>query len=41
MLGNLTWAAIPFDKPIPLITGAVVILALLAILAWVVIDHQR
>ena len=37
MFGKLSWAAIPFDQPIPLVTGAVVVLALLAILAWVVI----
>jgi cytochrome o ubiquinol oxidase subunit 1 len=37
MFGNLTWAAIPFDEPIPLVTGAVVMLGLLAILAWVAI----
>jgi cytochrome o ubiquinol oxidase subunit I len=37
MLGKLSWAAIPFDQPIPLITGAVVLVAILAVLAWVVI----
>jgi cytochrome o ubiquinol oxidase subunit 1 len=37
MFGKLSWAAIPLNEPIPLVTGAVVILALLAILAWVVI----
>jgi cytochrome o ubiquinol oxidase subunit I len=37
MFGKLTWAAIPFDQPIPLITGAVVLVAILAVLAWVVI----
>ncbi len=30
MLGKLTWAAIPFDQPIPLIAGAVVGLAIIA-----------
>jgi cytochrome o ubiquinol oxidase subunit 1 len=37
MLGRLTWAAIPFNEPIPLITSAVVILivvAVLAIITW-------
>ena len=29
MLGKLTWAAIPFDEPIPLYTAAVVGLAIL------------
>ena len=37
MLGKLSWAAIPIDQPIPLITGAVVLVAILAVLAWVVI----
>jgi cytochrome o ubiquinol oxidase subunit I len=37
MFGKLSWTAIPFDQPIPLITGAVVLLAILAVLAWVVI----
>jgi cytochrome o ubiquinol oxidase subunit I len=37
VLGKLTWAAIPFDQPIPLVTGAVVLVAILAVLAWVVI----
>src|ERR1700759_2021795 len=37
MLGKLTWAAIPFDQPIPLIAGAVVLFAILAVLIWVVV----
>src|SRR5271163_1471218 len=37
MLGKLTWAAIPFDQPIPLATGAVVLVAILAVLAWIVV----
>ncbi len=37
MLGKLTWAAIPFDQPIPLVVGGVVLVAILAVLAWVVI----
>src|ERR1700749_4171308 len=37
MLGKLTWAAIPFDQPIPLVTGAGVLVAILAVLLWVVI----
>jgi cytochrome o ubiquinol oxidase subunit I len=37
MLGNLTWAAIPFDQPIPLAAGAAVLIAILAVLAWVVV----
>jgi cytochrome o ubiquinol oxidase subunit 1 len=37
MFGKLTWAAIPFDQPIPMIASGVVALSILAILAWVVI----
>jgi cytochrome o ubiquinol oxidase subunit 1 len=37
VLGKLSWAAIPFDQPIPLVTGAIVLVAIIAVLAWVVI----
>ncbi|MGE3874195.1 MAG: cytochrome o ubiquinol oxidase subunit I [Parvibaculaceae bacterium] len=37
MFGKLTWADIPFDQPLPMIASAVVALAILAVLAWVVI----
>src|ERR687883_268196 len=37
MLGKLDWSAIPFGQPIPLAAGAVVLVAILAVLAWVVI----
>ena len=37
MLGKLTWDAIPFDQPIPMVSSGVVALAILAALAWVVI----
>src|SRR5712672_2456307 len=37
MFGKLTLAAIPLDQPIPLVTGAVVLVVILAVLAWVVI----
>src|SRR5215475_10942775 len=37
LLGKLTWNAIPFDQPIIMGTGAVVGLALVAILAWVTV----
>ncbi|HZP85935.1 MAG TPA: cbb3-type cytochrome c oxidase subunit I [Burkholderiales bacterium] len=37
MLGKLSWQAIPWDQPIPLVAGSVVIVVLLGILAWVVI----
>ena len=33
--GKLTWDAIPFDQPIPLMTSIVIILGMAAILAWV------
>jgi cytochrome o ubiquinol oxidase subunit 1 len=35
MLGKLSWQAIPFDQPIPLAAGAVVVLLLAALLVWV------
>jgi len=35
MFGKLTWAAIPFDQPIPLITAAVVLLIILGVVGWV------
>jgi cytochrome o ubiquinol oxidase subunit 1 len=34
MLGKLTWQAIPFDQPIPLAAGALVVFALCAVLIW-------
>src|ERR1700761_6180693 len=37
MLGKLTWAAIPLDEPIPLITSAVVGIVLFAIIAIITI----
>src|SRR6202020_561258 len=37
MLGKLTWAAIPFDQPIPLVAGAVVLVLLLAVVVWIVV----
>src|SRR3954453_3488965 len=36
MFGKLTWSAVPFGQPIPLVTGAVVLIAILAVLLWVV-----
>jgi len=35
MLGKLTWAAIPFDQPIPLVAGAAVLVVILAVLAYI------
>jgi cytochrome o ubiquinol oxidase subunit 1 len=37
MLGKLTWDAIPWDQPIPLIAGAVVFAVAIGIVAWIVI----
>src|SRR5256714_10056815 len=37
MFGKLTWQAIPWNQPIPLVAGAVVVLIVLAVLAWVVL----
>src|SRR5499427_343215 len=37
MLGKLSWEAIPFDQPIPLIAGAVVLVVIIAVLVWVVV----
>ena len=37
MLGKLTWQAIPFDQPIALVTAAVVVVVIVAVLAWVVL----
>jgi cytochrome o ubiquinol oxidase subunit 1 len=35
LLGKLSWNSIPFDQPIIMGTGAVVVLAIVAILSWV------
>jgi cytochrome o ubiquinol oxidase subunit 1 len=35
MLGKLTWAAIPFDQPIPLVTAIVLVIGIIALLALV------
>ncbi|MBV9287596.1 MAG: cytochrome o ubiquinol oxidase subunit I [Hyphomicrobiales bacterium] len=35
MLGKLTWAAIPFDQPIPLVAGAVVMVIILGVLVYI------
>ncbi|HVV39637.1 MAG TPA: cytochrome o ubiquinol oxidase subunit I [Nitrobacter sp.] len=37
MFGKLSWAAVPIDQPIPLIAGAVVLVAILAVVIWVVV----
>ena len=35
MLGKLTWGAIPLDQPIPLFAGAVVVVVIVGVLAWI------
>src|SRR5664279_2439507 len=37
MLGKLDWSAIPLHQPIPLITGAAVLVGILAVLAWIIV----
>jgi cytochrome o ubiquinol oxidase subunit I len=37
MFGKLTWAAIPFDQPIPLAAGAFVVVVMLGVLAFIAI----
>ena len=36
-MGKLTWSAIPFDQPIPLITSIILIVSILGILTWVTV----
>src|ERR1700759_1933059 len=40
MLGKLSWDAIPFGQPIPLIPSIVVIVSLLATLAWITVKNH-
>jgi cytochrome o ubiquinol oxidase subunit 1 len=35
MFGTLTWQAIPFDQPIPLAAGALMVVAMCAVITWV------
>jgi cytochrome o ubiquinol oxidase subunit 1 len=37
MLGKLTWQAVPFDQPIPLIAGAMVGFGIFCVLIWIVL----
>jgi cytochrome o ubiquinol oxidase subunit 1 len=37
MLGKLTWAAIPFNQPIPLVTSIVIVLGILSMLSLITI----
>src|SRR6201992_2315252 len=40
MLGQVAWAAIPFDQPIPLAASALMIVVILAVLAWITVKGQ-
>jgi cytochrome o ubiquinol oxidase subunit 1 len=40
MFGRLTWSAIPWSEPLPLVSAAVAGLAVFALLAWVVITGK-
>jgi cytochrome o ubiquinol oxidase subunit 1 len=37
VLGKLNWSAIPFSQPIPLIAAAIVLVAIAAVLLWVLV----
>src|SRR5579875_3604796 len=37
ILGKLTWSAIPFNQPIPLFPGAIVIAIVLGVIIWVIV----
>jgi cytochrome o ubiquinol oxidase subunit 1 len=37
MLGKLTWAAIPFDQPIPLVTSLILVIGIVSLLALITI----
>jgi cytochrome o ubiquinol oxidase subunit 1 len=37
MLGKLSWQAIPFDQPIPLVAAALVGVVIIAVLGWIVL----
>jgi cytochrome o ubiquinol oxidase subunit 1 len=40
VFGKLTWAAIPFDEPIPLATSIIVLLVIGATLAWITVKRH-
>src|SRR6202522_4566116 len=40
MFGKRTWAALPLDQPIPLAASGVVVVALLAVLGWIVFSGR-
>jgi cytochrome o ubiquinol oxidase subunit I len=37
MLGKLSWSAIPFDQPIPMAASVLMVLAIAAVLGWVLV----
>src|SRR3984885_3609122 len=37
MLGKLTWAAIPFNQPIPLVTSVILVIGIISLLALITI----
>src|ERR1700728_2213646 len=37
VLGKLTWDSVPWSQPIPLVAGGVVIVAVLAVILWVIV----
>src|ERR1700721_4119267 len=37
VFGKLTWDAVPWSQPIPLVAGGVVIVAVLAVILWVIV----
>jgi len=42
MLGKLTWSAIPFSQPIPMAASVLMIVGILALLAWLTLKgHWR
>jgi cytochrome o ubiquinol oxidase subunit 1 len=40
ILGNLTWDAVPLNQPIPLISGAAVIVVVLCVIAWIILTGR-
>jgi len=40
ILGNLTWDAVPWNQPIPLVAGAAVIVIVLCVIAWVILTGR-
>src|SRR5438270_1074226 len=37
MFGKLSWSVIPFDQPVPLVVGAVVLVVILGVVVWVIV----